>query len=110
MFSLISYPELTLGYQPDSVRRKFTTYKRDDETGLDFAESRYYAPKWGRFTSPDEFKGGHDELFDFEETASANPTFYAEGMKEVLGIWAAARRSKVLDANLNRTEESRRLI
>jgi hypothetical protein len=32
----------------------------------------------GRFTSPDEFKGGPDELFDFEEDASDNPTFYAD--------------------------------
>jgi RHS repeat-associated protein len=68
----------TLGYKPDSVRRKFTTYKRDEETGLDFAESRYYSPRWGRFVSPDEFKGGPDELFDFEEDASNNPTFYAD--------------------------------
>jgi len=32
----------------------------------------------GRFTSPDEFKGGPDELFDFEDDASSNPTFYVE--------------------------------
>lgn len=32
----------------------------------------------GRFTSPDEFKGGPDELFDFEEDAYDNPTFYAD--------------------------------
>ena len=32
----------------------------------------------GRFTSPDEFKGGPDELFDFEADASDNPTFYAD--------------------------------
>jgi hypothetical protein len=32
----------------------------------------------GRFTSPDEFTGGPDELFDFAEAASDNPTFYAD--------------------------------
>lgn len=32
----------------------------------------------GRFASPDEFKGGPDELFDFEEEAADNPTFYAD--------------------------------
>jgi RHS repeat-associated protein len=67
-----------VGYQPDSIRRKFTTYKRDDETGLDFAEARYYSARWGRFVSPDEFTGGPDELFDFEEDASNNPTFYSD--------------------------------
>ena len=62
----------------DDTRKKFATYQRDVETGLDFAQSRYYSPMHGRFTSPDEFKGGPDELFDFEEDASVNPTFYAD--------------------------------
>ncbi len=62
----------------DNLRKKFATYQRDTETGLDFAQSRYYSPMHGRFTSPDEFKGGPDELFDFEEDASDNPTFYAD--------------------------------
>lgn len=62
----------------DDIRKKFATYQRDVETGLDWAQSRYYQPKHGRFTSPDEFKGGPDELFDFEEDASVNPTFYAD--------------------------------
>lgn len=52
------------------------TYERDDETGLDFAQARYYSSTMGRFTSPDEFNGGPVELFT--TTASANPTFYAE--------------------------------
>ena len=62
----------------DNTRKKFATYQRDGETGLDFAQSRYYSPMHGRFTSPDEFKGGPDELFDFEIYASSNPTFYAD--------------------------------
>ena len=64
----------------DDTRKKFATYQRDAETGLDFAQSRYYSPMQGRFTSPDEFKGGPDELFDFEAKASDNPTFYADLM------------------------------
>jgi RHS repeat-associated protein len=62
----------------DDTRKKFATYQRDAETNLDYAQSRYYSPMQGRFTSPDEFKGGPDELFDFEEDASDNPTFYAD--------------------------------
>ena len=62
----------------DDTRKKFATYQRDTETGLDFAQSRYYSPMHGRFTSPDEFKGGPDELFDFEEDAADNPTFYGD--------------------------------
>ncbi len=42
------------GYsQLDGVRMKFTGAERDDETGLDFMQARYYASMQGRFTSPD---------------------------------------------------------
>jgi RHS repeat-associated protein len=43
----------SLGYGPDSIRQKFTGYERDAETGLDFAEARYFGSIQGRFTSPD---------------------------------------------------------
>jgi RHS repeat-associated protein len=43
-----------LGYgASDGVRDKFTGYERDSETGLDFAQARYYASTQGRFTSSD---------------------------------------------------------
>jgi RHS repeat-associated protein len=47
----------TQGYVGDSTRQKFTKYERDNETGLDFAEARYFASVQGRFTSPDPFGG-----------------------------------------------------
>jgi len=43
----------TLGYTGDNVRQKFTSYERDTETDLDYAEARYYGSKYGRFTSVD---------------------------------------------------------
>lgn len=42
-----------LGYNSDEIRKKFTSYERDDETDLDFAQARYYAKNLGRFNSPD---------------------------------------------------------
>ena len=46
-------------YSPDaSETLKFTGKERDQETGLDFFEARYFSSAQGRFTSPDEFKGG----------------------------------------------------
>ncbi|MBK7598264.1 MAG: RHS repeat-associated core domain-containing protein [Acidobacteria bacterium] len=44
-----------IGYEPPptNVRQRFTGHERDDETGLDFAQARYYANVQGRFTSPD---------------------------------------------------------
>ncbi len=66
------------GYVGDSLRQKFTSKERDTETGLDYFLARYYSSAQGRFTSPDEFTGGPDELYDFVDDASANPTFYAD--------------------------------
>jgi RHS repeat-associated protein len=43
------------GYSGNSVRQKFTGYEHDDETGLDFAQARYYANIQGRFISADPF-------------------------------------------------------
>jgi RHS repeat-associated protein len=62
----------------DGVRQKFTRKERDIETGLDYFLARYYSSTQGRFTSPDEFTGGPDELYYFAEDASENPTFYAD--------------------------------
>lgn len=62
----------------DHVRQQFTSKERDDETGLDYFEARYFSSAMGRFTSPDEFTGGPDELYDFANAASDNPTFYAD--------------------------------
>ena len=44
-----------MGYspQPDQLRQKFTAYERDNESGLDYAQARYYSSTQGRFTSPD---------------------------------------------------------
>lgn len=44
------------GYQSDSVRQKFTSYERDNESGLDYAKNRYHNFNLGRFTSPDPYK------------------------------------------------------
>ena len=41
------------GYGGDDVRKQFTSYERDDETDLDFAQARYYKSAHGRFTSVD---------------------------------------------------------
>ena len=42
-----------VGYTTDSVRKQFTSYERDIESSLDFAEARYYNFNHGRFTSSD---------------------------------------------------------
>ena len=40
-------------YGADAVRKQFTSYERDNETELDFAQARMFSYGYGRFTSPD---------------------------------------------------------
>ncbi len=42
-----------LGYKSDEIRKKFTSYERDTETNLDFAQARMFGSVIGRFTTPD---------------------------------------------------------
>jgi RHS repeat-associated protein len=56
----------------------FTSKERDAETGLDFFESRYYSSAQGRFTSPDEFKGGFLDAFSGQAAFQAGPLPYAD--------------------------------
>jgi RHS repeat-associated protein len=38
-------------------REKYATYTRDSLTGFDYAMNRYYSSQWGRFLSPDPYRG-----------------------------------------------------
>ncbi|HMX24700.1 MAG TPA: DUF2380 domain-containing protein [Blastocatellia bacterium] len=60
------------GYQAEGVRQKFTSYERDAETNLDYAQARYYGNLLGRFTSPDPF----DESGSPQEPQSWNRYSY----------------------------------
>ena len=41
------------GYDPPNVRQDYTGYEKDAESGLEFAQARYYNNGHGRFTSVD---------------------------------------------------------
>lgn len=51
--SLGGRPDLTPDTLAAGLRRSFTTYERDAETGLDYADARYYAQHQGRFLNVD---------------------------------------------------------
>jgi len=77
----VGHRQPTNGYslsKSQQPRQQFTGKERDSETGLDYFDARYYGSAYGRFTSPDEFTGGPDELYDFADAAADNPTFYAD--------------------------------
>jgi RHS repeat-associated protein len=61
----------TQGYSAigaDNIRKRFTGYEKDIETGLDFAEARYYNNQHGRFTAVDPLlasgKSGNPQTFN----------------------------------------------
>src|SRR5207249_10307159 len=49
----LPYGELWAAQLSSINERKFTTYQRDQESGLDYALMRYSATFYGRFTSVD---------------------------------------------------------
>jgi RHS repeat-associated protein len=62
-----------LQYSTPNDREKYATYARDSATGLDYAVNRYYASTWGRFVSPDPYRGS----MELEEPGSLNRYAYA---------------------------------
>jgi RHS repeat-associated protein len=71
------------GYsQLDGVRFRYTGAERDDETGLDFMQARYFSSTQGRFTSPDPLLSSgelHDpQTWNRYAYALNNPLLYTD--------------------------------
>lgn len=64
------------------MRQKFTGYERDGETGLDYAQARYYASQLGRFTSIDPLLASGapatPQSWNRYSYAFNNPLFYTD--------------------------------
>ena len=104
-------------YGTDSLRQKFTSYERDSESGLDFAQARYYGGNYGRFTSPDNFLNSTrpenpatwnlyayvlnnplryvDPSGEIERDADGNVIFHKTGGKEI----EFKKKEKLKDSN-----------
>jgi RHS repeat-associated protein len=71
-----------LGYQPDTVRQKFTGYERDDETDLDYAKARMYSTILGRFTGVDPLRANvplaDPQMFNRFSYVRGSPTKFVD--------------------------------
>jgi RHS repeat-associated protein len=76
-----------LGYNADNIRQKFTSYERDAETDLDFAQARMYHKNHGRFTSVDPTL----KSVSFDEPQTWNRYVYVTNnplrFVDPLGLW-----------------------
>lgn len=66
-----------LGYNPPTVRKDYTGYEKESESGLEFAQARFYNPGRGRFTSVDPInqsaRTGNPQTFNRYSYVSNDP-------------------------------------
>ena len=64
--------------RPNGTGSRCSGKERDAESGLDYFLARYYSAAQGRFTSPDEFKGGIVDPFTGQQVGQPGPLPYAD--------------------------------
>jgi RHS repeat-associated protein len=112
-------------YGADDVRKQFTSYERDNETNLDFAQARYHNSNLGRFQSPDpvlisKMRIRNPQIWNSYSYAGNNPLRYIDpnGLEKIaLGddektikkdIEAKKAEIKAIDKDKTRTKEQRK--
>jgi RHS repeat-associated protein len=84
----------------DAVRQRFTGYQKDAETGLDFAEARYYNDQHGRFTAVDPLlssgKSPNPQTFNRYVYAMNRPT----GLTDPTGLQAGSDQAAPEDSGI----------
>ncbi|MDQ3799934.1 MAG: hypothetical protein M3384_10810, partial [Acidobacteriota bacterium] len=97
-------------YGSDTVRRKFTTYERDAEIDLDFAQARFYNANLGRFTSPDHVLNDADEAtpqsWNLYIYTRNNPLTYTDPTGKEIWIYY---EEEVIDDKGNKIKITRRV-
>jgi len=71
--------------QGTSTREGFTGYDLDNETGLNYAGSRYYMPAIGRFTQIDRFASEYTSITPYAY-AYNNPLYYTDPSGDTLVV------------------------
>jgi RHS repeat-associated protein len=81
----------------DQLRKRFTGYEKDIETGLDFAEARYYNNANGRFTAVDPLLASgisaNPQTFNRYIYTLNNPLIYTDPTGLQVGDWYGGNKS-----------------
>ncbi|MBK7706080.1 MAG: RHS repeat-associated core domain-containing protein [Acidobacteria bacterium] len=85
----------------DNLRQKFTTYQRDEETGLDFAEARMYENRHGRFTAVDPLlasgKSANPQTYNRFAYVGSNPLRFIDPQ----GLQAGTAPARIPEVPVN---------
>ncbi len=96
------------GYTGDSVQQKFTGQQRDNETGLDYFNARYFASTQGRFTSIDPSRksvvSNNPQSWNRYTYALNNPLAYVDDN----GKWPTWIHELIIDRALPRLSGAQR--
>jgi RHS repeat-associated protein len=91
----------------DNIRQGFTGYQKDKETGLDFAEARYYNSNHGKFTSVDPLlasgKGPNPQSFNRYVYCINRPLVAIDpsGLSYIIVLVDSERNAKIYLIGLN---------
>ncbi len=82
LFAGVGIRSMSNGYSGDSVRQKYTSKERDDETGLDYFGARYYSSLQGRFIGADDLLSSgrpwNPQTWNRYAYVLNNPLFYTD--------------------------------
>ncbi|MBV6496986.1 MAG: RHS repeat-associated core domain-containing protein [Acidobacteria bacterium ACB1] len=101
-----------LNYGADTIRKQFTSYERDNESGLDYAKARMYANSLGRFTATDPLLTSATLI----NPVSWNRYIYASNSPLVLVdptgmyVWGASLGGNATDDELSKTAEGAKIV
>ena len=100
------------GYGGDEVRQKFTGKERDDETGMDYFDARYYGPTAGRFMSPDPLLSSgtvyDPQTWNRYSYALNNALRYVDPTG--LYVWDASLGGSATDEELKKQKDGQKII
>jgi RHS repeat-associated protein len=95
----------------DDIRQQYTGYERDIESGLDYAQARFYNSKHGRFTSVDPLTASatvrNPQTFNRYSYAGNNPYKYTDPLGLIFYTGCSTIQQMCEDKEITRKNQDR---